>query len=66
MYYSRSDAFGKGDGMQMDFTFKVSVGAFQQIKADSAPSVKAVLPQTVSWLPSWLVCCFMLVVVSSK
>lgn len=48
MYYSRTDALGKGDGQQLNFTFKVSVGTFQQIKADSVPSVKAVLPQTVS------------------
>uniref|UniRef100_A0A383VC43 Sulfatase N-terminal domain-containing protein n=1 Tax=Tetradesmus obliquus TaxID=3088 RepID=A0A383VC43_TETOB len=46
MYYSRTDALGKGDGQQLNFTFKVSVGTFQQIKADSVPSVKAVLPQT--------------------
>jgi hypothetical protein len=48
MYYSRSDAFEKGDGVKMEFTFKVSVGTFQQIKVGKAQSVTAVLPQTVS------------------
>jgi hypothetical protein len=55
MYYSRSDAYRQGDGVKMNFTFKVSVGSFDDIKAGNAPAVRAVLPQVVSGVEfGWL------------
>ncbi|KAF6262205.1 alkaline-phosphatase-like protein [Scenedesmus sp. NREL 46B-D3] len=45
MYYSRSDAYAKGDGVKMEFDFKISVGTNQQIKAGSVPEVRGTLRQ---------------------
>jgi hypothetical protein len=54
MYFSRSDAYGQYDGPKMEFTFKVSVGGFSDIKAGTAPAVQAVLPQEVVTQLAWL------------
>jgi hypothetical protein len=54
MYFSRSGAYGLYDGPKMNFTFKVSVGSFDDIKAGSAPSVQAVLHQKVGSQLAWL------------